>query len=345
MTELSYRTPSKRRSWLRSLLFLSGACPFLLVAIGCIAYSATLLSPGALPPRNLDLPTQLLINAAFTAVCLAFAWPFLGWANPYRTLPRPRSGESRPTFTRLSLIAFALALISIAAAEYAYPLCGLLLRLHYFHPVLPIAASRILVLILALLPLAAGTIALIDILTATASPLRRRGYPFDCLSLILAALWLPLCGSTMATDQARARAALADRQRAVETIRLSIVMSTDPSSSIDYLVPKLPPLTEVYEDLAGRSLPPTLIRALRRKPLPAVPLLWPDPATGTLQYAHEGILVLFAGYHVEVILPAYWPKTWAAHNAARAALHLPPQPDPLLPAADHSENLSPLTPE
>jgi hypothetical protein len=162
----------------------------------------------------------------------------------------------------------------------------------------------------------------------------------------------PLFFLTHAQATASINTALAAREHEVRTLgMLNVLLSQgggargvsvqeQPMFSSDNYIFCPPPFECFYLNLPGKPTPPALICALRRKPLPAVPVLWRDPATGTLQYAHEGTLVLFADHRVEVILPADWPTIWAAHNAARATLHLPPQPDPLSPAAD--QRLSPF---
>jgi hypothetical protein len=341
MTELSYQSPSPQpgRSWIRTLLLLVFAFPFLFFAVTLTVMALAFIAlPSGVRPvlRDNEAGGGLFL----WTVCAVLTFLLLNRADPYRTLSGPAPGEKPPPFTRLSKLAFATALVGLVPALAGGTACGILLRYAYFHHTFSfVNARRIYFLILFLLSFASAALAIMDVITATASPIRRRGYGIVCASLVLACA-LPFI-FVKSADRASAIDAPAIRARyaEVQAIRDAAVnIPSHPPSSGDepYIFPSLSPLTprDVY---AHGPLPPfDIIVAIRPKPLPAVPELWIDSSAGKPEYAYEGILVCFANGHTRVILPSDWPKTWAAHNAARAKISLPPQPDPLAPPSPKS---------
>lgn len=336
MNDLTYQSPPPpHRAWIKSLLLVIAACPFLLLAVITFVHVSDVFTDPGITNAGAVL-VQLVVGAVLIAGGGAIAYRLLSRADPSRFLPPPAPGESPAPCTFFSRISLAFALLDLLMALLSAYVTGLFLRLHFFHADLPVTLlMRLLLAVFLLLPVAVLSCALIDIITMAASPVRRRGYRISCAALAFICAPIPVADIMMARGDAACAVARVQREEAVRSIRtfasIRFFEGFTPDTDKTYLYPEIPQIAVV--DLFRRPTPAAnaLILALRREPLPAIPTLYENPSTGLLEYAHEGYLVYFADNHTDTILPSRWPAVWSAHNAARAALSLPPQPDPLAP--------------
>ncbi len=342
---LTYQSALPRgRSALKSLALLLCTLPLLYLLLTLIAASLALLHP--IWPAFLNAPLQplvylqLALNLLLLLASLTLVFLLAKHANPYRSLPVFAPGQRAATFTRLSLAAGALALLTPAAALLAPHILGLALRTNFlYHLGLPPALiARCFPTLLLLFPLAAMTIALTDILTATTSPLHRRGYLLTLAALLATALYFPLFHSAQARASRTIAAAL--REREMNTIALGMLATPGGARHAPSDAPQLAG-DFIFFDVPTALLIPappaplgtgsaTLVRAIKRTPLPAIPTLQENFTTHTLEYPHEGYLICFADLHVEIIRPATGPKPGPPTT--------PPAPPP---ASPHNPTPSP----